>query len=161
MLKPIGVLLSGALLMLTGCSSMVPADKDAKRVFVYDYQVPSAEEDELWVRARDYFATTYGDSRSVIRVQDREEATVIGKGVASWQLIGSSRCYTDYHLKFMSKAGKARLQLEIIEGVPANSTCSGWSWPTQSGYEEIVSEFESLSSGLEAALEKKSAFSDF
>jgi hypothetical protein len=147
--------------LVVGCAGMAPASKDVQRTFTYDYSAADVSREELWVRARDYFATTFGDSRSVLRVQDKEETTLIGKGVASWKLIGSERCFNDYHLKFMSKDGRARLELELIEGVPSYSTCSGWPWPSQSGYEEIVSGFESFSAGLGGALNKESSFSDF
>lgn len=136
------------------------APKDAKRVFTYDYQVSSADKDTLWTRARDYFANTYGDSRSVLRVQDKAESSLIGKAAATWY-VATNRCSTEYNLKFLSKDGKARLQLELLEGVPSYSPCSGWPWPSQSGYESIVDGFNGLSLELEEALKAKSTFSDF
>ena len=151
-------------LILTGCASgfseIVPADKTSKRIFTYDYVVEGASKDVLWTRARDYFAKSFGDSRSVLRVQDKESSTLIGKGAESWNLL-SNICASEYDLQFMSKEGRARLQLEIIEGVPSYSSCKGWPWPSQSGYETIVSSFGALSSGLETALRSNSSFSDF
>lgn len=147
-------------MLITGCAGMQLAPKDAKRVFTYDYQITSVKKDVLWTRARDYFANTYGDSRSVLRVQDKTESSLIGRAAAIWP-IGTIRCSTEYNLKFQSKDGKARLQLELLEGVPSHSSCTGWAWPSQSGYESIVNGFNRLSGELEQALKSGSTFSDF
>ncbi|TLX47530.1 hypothetical protein C1E24_08940 [Pseudoalteromonas phenolica] len=122
--------------------------------------VPSVEKDELWTRARDYFAKSFGDSRSVLRVQDKESATLIGKGAASWML-AMNVCANEYDIQFMAKDGKARLQLELIESVPSYSNCQGWAWPSKSGYQEIIKSFNSFSTDLETALKSQSSFSDF
>jgi hypothetical protein len=125
----------------------VPAKDDAKTEFTFDYQVPSKSKGELWKSARDYFASAYGDSRSVFRVMDPEDGTIIGKGTASWMLM-TNNCLTDYHIRFAAKDNKARLQFEIIRGVPPLSQCTGWPWPTESGYQEIVNSFSLTSTGL-------------
>ena len=145
---------------LSGCAGMMPAEKDVQKTFTYDYQIESVNQEDLWVRARDYFAETYGDSRSVLRVQDREEATLLGRGAATWYYAGN-RCSTEYHVRFQSRDERARLQLELIEGVPSYSSCSGWPWPSEGGYQTIVTDFENLSAGLEKALNEGSSFSDF
>ena len=154
------LLLSVVVVFLSSCASLVPADKSVQRVFTYDYAVPGVEKDVLWTRARDYFAKSFGDSRSVLRVQDRESSTLIGKGAATWMLT-TSVCASEYDLQFLAKDGKARLQLELNEGVPSYSGCQGWPWPSKSGYQEIVADFSSFSSGLESALKTKASFSDF
>jgi len=158
MFKTITLLTS--IVLLSACAGMQQASQDAQRTFVYDYQVEAVDKDELWVRARDYFAEAYGDSRSVLRVQDKDTHRLIGKGAATWALM-SNNCASEYNLKFQSKDGKARLQLDLLEGAPSFSACSGWLWPTESGYQSIVADFASLSNGLERALNEKSTFSDF
>jgi len=154
------LLLVVVFISLASCASLTPADKNAKRIFTYDYSVVGVEKDVLWTRARDYFAKAFGDSRSVLRVQDQESSTLMGKGAASWSL-ATGVCASEYDIQFMAKDGKARLQLELNEGVPSYSSCSGWSWPSKSGYEEIVSGFHTFSNDLETALKTKSSFSDF
>ncbi|ONF99865.1 hypothetical protein BWQ95_23825 [Aeromonas hydrophila] len=52
----------------------------------YDYNIPNTNKDVLFKRARNHFATVYGDSRSVIRVQDEAEGLIIGKGAIDWKL---------------------------------------------------------------------------
>jgi len=147
------IILAGLLapVLLAGCAGLAPAEDNAKSEFTFDYQVPERSKDELWKTARDYFAGAYGDSRSVIRVMDQDDGTIIGKGTASWMLM-TNQCLTDYHIRFAAKDGKARLQFEMIRGVPAFSQCKGWPWPTQAGYDAIVAEFQMTSLGLENAL---------
>lgn len=140
-------------LLLNSCASMMPApaSKDLQRVFEFDYQVESVDREELWVRARDYFAESFGDSRSVLRVQDREESTLIGRVAVSWNLVGNL-CANEYQLRFESRDEEARLRLEILDGVPAYSRCPAWPWPTQQGYDTMVSNIHALASGLKKAL---------
>lgn len=141
----------------------LPANAQTK--FTYDYQIPDTPKKVLWKRARDYFAGAYGDSRSVFRVMDEIDGTIIGKGSSSW-LFGeatspySSTCYSDYHIRFAAKDNKARLQLEIINSAPAISPCKGWPLPSKQGYEVMKQSFNANSQALKNALEGKGASSD-
>lgn len=153
--------------LISGCVTYAQTEalpSGAKTEFTYDYDVPVTDKVELWKRARDYFAGVYGDSRSVFRVMDQDDGTIIGKGSASW-LIGNPpytvACSTDYHIRFAAKDNKARLQLSIINGVPVASSCTGWPLPTKVGYQEIVASFSSLSNALESALNGGGASNDF
>ena len=154
-------------LFIGGCAStppLVTLSDTAELTFTYDYEMQNIEKSVLWKRARDYFAGAYGDSRSVFRVMDEEEGTIIGKGGASWP-VGSSvyqiLCTTDYHIRFIAKDNKDRLQMKIIEGVPALSKCTGWPLPSQQGYETIVQSFNSNSEALKNALSGQGATNDF
>lgn len=152
------------LIALAACSStgmsLKQADKNAQSVFTYDYEIQNVEKDELWTRARDHFAKVYGDSNSVLKVQDKDSATLIGKGAASWTMM-AYRCASQYSFQFMAKDGKARLQLELLYGAPSFSPCSGWDWPSESGYNEILEHFNRISSELEKALNEDDKFSHF
>jgi hypothetical protein len=96
----------------------MPVSKDAQREFTYDYKIEGQSKDELWQRAKFFFVDSYGDSRAVFRDLDKEEGVIIGRGSTTWSLLGE-RCSSDYHVRFAAKDYKARLQLEIIDGVPA------------------------------------------
>ena len=137
------------LTMLFGCASISPAKKDVQREFTYDFIVKGRSQTELWKKARDFFAEMHDDSRSVF---SEKGGTIIGRGVAVWSLLGTSECRSDYHVRFASKNEKARLQLELIDGVPFASPCPGWSWPSASGYDEIVSSFNAIAKKLDTAL---------
>jgi hypothetical protein len=147
--------------LVSGCSSFFPRaqSENSQSKFTFDYKVPGKTKSQLWTSARNYLAHTYGDSRAVFSVSDEEDGILIGKGVTSWY-IGLNKCLSEYHIKFAAKDDKARLQLEIIKGIPAGSMCN-WSWPSSSGYNTMVKEFHSTSKGLEEALKGQSTTSDF
>ena len=107
MMRPLSLdlVLVFAALILFGCASMKRADKDAKREFTFDFEVPGKSQSELWHNARDYFAEVYGDFRSVFSVLDEENDTMIGKGLASWSTLGND-CYTAYQFVLQQKTEK-------------------------------------------------------
>ncbi len=154
--------LSGCVSMLTEPSQMMP--KEAQRRFTFDYRVDGVTKSELWRRARDYFAGAFGDSRSVFRVMDEKDGTLIGKGTSSSWLytIGSVflLCESAYSIRFAAKDNKARLQMEIIDGAPPTSKCQGLPLPTIEGYEQMKLSFMGASKDLKEALEGKGASSD-
>jgi hypothetical protein len=146
---------TAALLVATlcGCVGLTPMRRDVQREFTFDYSVPSKAQVDIWRAARDFFAEAYGDSRAVFRVMDESDGTIIGRGIEQWNLSWTGNvCSTEYHVRFAAKEGKARLQLELIDGVPAGSECSGWPWPTEQGYSDIVASFNEAAKMLEAAL---------
>ena len=131
--------------------------------FTYDFKMPNIGKNELYVRARDYIATVYGDSRSVIRVQDQENGTIIGKGVVDWRFKAGSliQCSSNYNIRFMAKDYKARLQLELIKGAAAFSRCKGWKLPTVTGYNKIKVSFDSIAQGVEKAIKGEGSIQKF
>jgi len=157
-LYPTLLVLTAAL--FSGCAGMMYADKNAQKIFTFDYNIADKSQSVLWKSGRDYFAGIFGDSRAVFKVSDETEGTMIGQGLATWSL-ASNVCKTSYHIRFAAKDSKARLQLEIIEGVPLGSPCSGYPWPSANGYTEIVDSFNKMALELENALKGKAAESDF
>jgi len=147
------ILVSVYSISILGCAGMMPADLNAQKEFTYDFLVKGKSQTELWRNAQYFFAENYGDSRAVFRVNDEKDGTIIGRGSAPWTLNAfAPTCYTDYHIRFAVKNEKARLQLELIEGVPPGSPCSAWPWPTTDGYEQIVSSLKGAAQRLDAAL---------
>ncbi len=149
--------ISIVLALLTGCAGM--ASRDVQREFTYDFLLPGKSQNILWQNARDYFAGVYGDSRVVFRVADEKDGVLIGRGFAPWGLVGNI-CTTEYHIRFVAKDGKARLQYELIEGLLGKGSCPGWPWPSEEGYKEITKSFTDSSKSLEYAL-KGNSFKDF
>ena len=151
----------GLLALLQGCQS-TPEDKlitrDQLEAKTYTYVDLSANKDELWLRARNYLASTYVNSKTINRVSDKKDGTWIGKASIRWKMLDmtfSPYCLSDYQIRFISKDYKARLQLELLEGVPVLSECKGWPLPSGYGYKQIIEEFDHISSGLEDALKGK------
>jgi len=161
-----------SLLFLSGCSSYnipkvpipEPISSDTQMVFTYNFDVPSTKKSLLWKRARDYFAGSYGDFRSVFSVMDKEDGTLIGNAVTNWYLFSGTpyvaKCSTKYHVRFVANNNKARLQLEIINGAPATSGC-GWDLPTEKGYKKIVGSFALNAKAVEKALNGEGASNTF
>lgn len=62
---------------------------DAK---VYEYRlvdsVSGASKADLYVRARQWFAKTYGSSKSVIEMDDKEAGKIVGKALTNWPIRG-------------------------------------------------------------------------
>lgn len=156
------VIVSVVVGLLAGCfgitpamkAEMAPVDQNAQKEFTYDFSLPGKSQADLWRSARDFFAETYGDSRAVFRVEDEKDGTLIGRGLAPWALM-STRCISEYQIRFAAKVGKARLQYELIEGAPALSQCQGWLLPSKSGYKEITDSFAKSAKSLELALQGK------
>ena len=149
------------LLALQGCAKDFPMDTDKKRQFTYDYEVKGVDKETLWIRARNYFAETYGDSREVFRVQSKEEGLLIGRGLATWTIALTARCTSKYKIAFKSKNERARLRLKIVKGVPAVSDCPAWPLPSAGGYEEMKAEFQTISGELGKRLKAGSDLADF
>ena len=157
------------IIFLTGCVAIPPIVKeDSITPSTYNYTELNADKNTIFIRARDHFATIYGDSRSVIRVQEQKEGIILGKGAIDWILdisgIGNLQCTAEYNVRFLAKDNKARLQLELINGAPSYSKCSGWPLPTETAYKKIQTEFDAISIQLEKALKglgSVESFKDF
>ena len=145
--------------LLAGCAGAgkldesAPVDPNAPKVFTYDFSVPGKSQADLWRSARDYFVQEYGGS--VFRVLDEKDGSRSGRGFAPWTL-AANRCLTEYQIRFSSQDGKARLQYQLIVGVPARSQCAGWPRPSKSGYKQIIDSFTNSAKGLELALKGRS-----
>jgi len=144
---------------MVGCATTDPAQLPVNSADIvpstFTYLELKSGKDELWMRARNYIATVYGDSKSVLRVEDKAEGVLVGKGLVSWKMLPSSLspiCHSEYQIRFVAKNQKARLQLELLEGTPVASKCSAWTLPSGYGYEQVEAEFKVISQGLENAL---------
>lgn len=148
---------------LQGCatdpsSPDYPISQSDVHAQTYTYVDLDGSKDELWKKARNYIASAYGDSKAVLRVEDENSGTLIGKGIIKWKMLTSSLspyCYSEYDIRFVSKDNKARLQLELLAGVPSISECVAWPLPSKYGYQQITDKFLQISSELEISLRGK------
>jgi hypothetical protein len=159
-----------AALLIQGCVSTpenTPIKKDQLEVKTYTYTDLDGTKELLWKRANNYLASTYNNSKAILRVSDIEQGTLIGKGSYRWKMLdsyGSPYCLSEYQIRFIAKDQKARLQLELLEGAPPLSKCIAWTLPSGYGYSQIMNEFDDISEGLENALRgsgKLESMSDF
>lgn len=141
---------------LTACaSSRLTQISDSEiQPMEYVYENLDGNRTEIFKRARDFFAESFGDSTSVVRVSDVEQGKYIGKGVVSWVLstgMVSVPCASNYTLKFLSKDGRAKLEITLNKGIVAGHSCR-WDKPTVDGYSEVTAEFDRISSQLKKYL---------
>ena len=161
------ILLVISALIVTGCAVSSKTNKSKEPMqstFTYNYEVKEKIKPDLWRSARDYFASAYGDSRSVFRVMDKKDGTIIGQGTLAWSrqvLLAHYNCSINYHIRFIAKDNKARLQFELIDNPSSESSCDGYSLPIAKGHEKIKKEFSSIDNQLKLALQNKDAMSDF
>ena len=156
----IGLIVS---LGLAGCI-VEPMPLTSKQLnFQYDYRVEGVKKVELWKRARNHIATIFGDSKSVIRVADENEGVIYGRGLVGWTFdtLAAVSCLSNFDLRFKAKDGKARMQIELLNRVPALSECKGFSLPHEDGYNQIKINFSNIDKGMKKALSKKSSLDDF
>ena len=157
------------IIFMFGCAASpddIPMPNSEIKPITYDYQIPGVNKKILFARARDYMATAYGDSRSVIRVQDENEAVIIGKGAVTWRMLPnnslSGSCSTEYNIRFIAKDEKARLQVELIYGAPVYSSCINWKAPSPAAYRyDVLPSFDPLSKDLGSALKGLGAGNSF
>lgn len=148
--------------LITGCQSLGPIKPDTKKVFTFDYQLPDKSKPEIYTSALTYIAMSYGDSNNVLKIKDKENGLIAGKGMSVWSEYGTNR-HTPHEFKFMAKDGRARLQLSIPGTAKASSYGGIYIWPLPSpgGYDQIVSQFNKFSEELERELKGTSVSADF
>ncbi len=143
---------------IQGCTSVdsvnYPISQSDIQPQTYTFLDLKSDKRELWKKARNHIATVYGDSKEVMRVEDESEGSLIGKGLVQWKMLDSAispYCYSSYDIRFLAKDGRARLQLELLPGVPAGTECGAWTLPSKYGYEQILAKFETMAKKFETS----------
>lgn len=136
----------------------MPANANTQKVFTYDYTIKGRSQADLWQKALSFFSENYVDNSVDLRETDANEGIIIGRGSAPWKFsVYSQSCLMDYHIRFAALNEKARLQFELIEGVPAGSPCKAWPWPTDDGYDQVLTYLDRAAKRLDAALKTDAA----
>lgn len=79
---------------------VLPRDSTTKQIsFQEVVQVPGATKDELYTRAREWFAKTFKSSKDVIQMDDRIAGKIIGKGSGNG-LTGNILLITSFWLNY-------------------------------------------------------------
>ena len=145
--------------LLLGCSTHLnPLDLPINLIDIkaqtFTYSDLNEDQNTLWEKARKHILETYGQNQPVIRVVNKENGTLIGKGIIDWKVLPTSEsyCYSEYDFRLMARDDKARFQLQLLPGVLAKSNCEGRKLPSQYGYKQIIDKFDIMSDKLESAL---------
>lgn len=148
-------------ILSSGCASTRSQEENQESTFTYEFENLGMSQSEVFRAARNFLATSYGDTNQVLRVIDENDGVIIGRGISPWSFGLGTICSTNHDIRLVARDDRARLQFEIVHGVPATSRCAGWPWPTDSGYEKIVSDFNAFAAALEAELRGETSDSDF
>ena len=146
-----------SILLFQGCATIEnsPIAREQLEIKAFTYTDLTGDKEQLWNRANNYFASAYNNSKAVLRTSSQIQGTIIGKGIVSWKIRSDfyiKPCYSEYQIRFVAKEHKARLQLELLEGTPPLSNCVYWTLPGGYGYQQVMDEFNEISSGLGKAL---------
>lgn len=134
-----------------GCGSTISAN--TQKVFTYDFTVKGKSQADLWQNALLFFTEDYVDDSVDLSVMDENEGIIVGYGSAPWKFgVYDQSCLIDYHIRCAVKYERARLQFELIEGVPAGSPCANWPWPSADGYDQVMSYLDRAAKKLGTAL---------
>jgi len=139
----------------SGCVMLMPIDESVPRVFRYEYQIPETSKPVLWSRARNYFLDSFEDDEGLeFKVSDKENGTLIGRASVYWKPspLNEYSCYSTFKVRFFAKENKALVQFELLDDTTSGYDCSGWSVPSNSGYQTIKTKFETTHMGLEKSL---------
>lgn len=104
--------------------------QDTAVAFTAVMQVESATQDELFQRGRLWFASTFGDSKAVFEIQDKETGELVGKGIVkgktAYRALGKDwinrYCYS-FMLRVVVKDSRYRYEVTQIkvDGVENNT----------------------------------------
>lgn len=99
---------------------VLPLDLNTGEIhFEYTKSMNDVERDELYKRARIWFARNYKDSRSVLEVDDRQIGLLVGNGISSGVLAASAwmpQAYSIRHrIEVHIKDNKYKLVLDILD----------------------------------------------
>ena len=117
--------------------------KDNKVIFTEVIQVPEASKEELYLRARGWFADAFKNADEVLQLDSREDGAMVGKGITSITLqTGIMPVPMDVYftVKIFCKEGRYKYEITNIyyEGEVSSST--GGSVEYHYTIEELYSE---------------------
>ena len=118
-------LLAGALLLLPWAgwaqSDSLQLNADGQAEFVQVIQVPGSTVEQLYTRARSWVVVTFSDANAALKVQDKENGTLMGKGIGRltwWDGIGLKEGNLNFTFQIDCKEGRYRLVMNGLEAVP-------------------------------------------
>lgn len=148
------------LISIGGCvnqTAFTPISNE-ERDFIYDYQIPGKSKNETYNNARYFFATVYGDSKEITRIEDEKQGLIIAKALTRWFMntgMITVPCVSAYSIHFIAKDDKARLKLSIIDSGARTPEC-GWTLPSKQGYPAVVANLNLVAEDLGKSISGKS-----
>lgn len=152
---------AASILSLTGCATIEQAKKPPMTQYEKIVEVPNTSKDEIYEGARQWFAKSFRDSNSVLRYQDKESGSIIGKGNAKMPCSGMACLGTPRNLQFTvkvdAKDNRARVTFDdLMIHTPYNYN-SGMSIPESTSKLLLDEEKENAKKLLDSTVDRFSS----
>ncbi|WP_296244736.1 MULTISPECIES: DUF4468 domain-containing protein [unclassified Psychrobacter] len=109
---------AASFLAVTGCATMEQVKQPPMTQYQKVIDIPNTSKDEVYEGARQWFAKSFRDSNSVLRYQDKESGSIIGKGNAKMSCSGMACIGTPRNLQFTvkvdAKDNRARITFDDL-----------------------------------------------
>jgi len=166
----------------------LPVDPETKKItYTEVVETPGIKQNDLYSRAQTWFAKTYGSSKSVLEIQDKENGKLMGKGITevSFKNPPMGTRYggiVRYTISVLVKDGKYKYSISDLfheggtdtqitacgalenEKKPKGGTMRGLSgqggFPTQKQWEQIKEDVNTQMTALTASLKSGIAKSE-
>ncbi|WP_461491001.1 DUF4468 domain-containing protein [Pontibacter sp. HJ8] len=112
-MKRLILLLLALLPLFSFAQSTPPRDESGKIVYSEVVPVEGLSQQELYSRARAWFATTFNSANDVIQMDSKEEGTIIGNGITDLD-IGNSKQKVHFTLSLQFKDGRYKYEITNI-----------------------------------------------
>lgn len=115
--------------LLTGCSTMELSENPLNQ-YQKIVEIPNTSQDQIYDGSKQWFAKNFHDSNSVIKYDNAEKGSIIGKGNMKFECLGDVvSCYgasndsLRFTVKVDSKDNRARVSFEdLILHTPSSVT---------------------------------------
>ncbi len=107
-----------SVMALSGCATIEQAKQPPMTQYQKVVEVPNTSQDMVYEGARQWFAKSFNDSNSVLKYENKETGSIIGKGNAKMSCSGMACLGTPRNLNFTvkvdAKDNKARITFEDL-----------------------------------------------
>lgn len=147
------------LIVFVSCVSIAKTDPALlDKPFEYIYEYSDLNKEELFKRAKLWFAETYNSAESVLSFEDRESGVLKGNAIASGMMAGDIyvRSYK-YNISIQVKDNKAKLEFLNVgphQTYSGTTQVGGINIDYQAGYDVAKENFDNLAASFDRQLKE-------
>lgn len=149
-------------ILLTGCASMELAENPLNQ-YQKIVEIPNTSQNQIYDGSKQWFAKNFNDSNSVIKYDNAEKGSIIGKGSMSFKCLGDAlACYgasndsLRFTVKVDSKDNRARVSFEDLILHTPSSVTSGIRSPEQNRPPQFEHQVRSVKTMLDSTVDSLS-----
>lgn len=165
------LLFSISLFSVSAFSQKLPVDSETQKVaFSEVVEVPGVNKNELYGRALTWFAKTYGSSKSVLEIQDKDGGKLFGKGLTDvtfknppmGSMYGGTVSYTisvivkdgkyKYSITDFNHSGGTDTRIADGGGLENEKRPKGIGFPSQKQWDQIKDDVNTKTTSLATTL---------